>query len=170
MHERGHFKWLKMNTWSYEHNWLCNIINDVECINNLIKLEIMCIDDTGLLQDAALPSAKILRVQSRITLEMVKLLAQCFPNLEKLQLKCESIRTIEEIVRSLPKLEIMDVDRIYGNVKFNIQTLNDARKKLLRSIGKLTINLHPEPYLKARWTSVNLYSDFVNIKRFTQHY
>lgn len=164
--ERGHFKRLSL----ISHISLAEIIAETKGINGLVGLSLSKFDTTDLPHDATLQNLEKLAVHAgnMFILEQVETLVQCFPNLKVLDMSaCDSVRTIEAIVRGLPHLEIINVYYINGNAKFNIETLNDIRE--MHDIpSELTINLLELPFFKVRWDSLDLRSRLVNIRRSTK--
>lgn len=140
---------------------LFETIDKIKCITTPVELFLWQFNGTGWEGDVALPNVTKLTIAGKITLADVKLLAQCFPNLQELT-SSNSVRSTEEIVRNLPKLETIIISEISGCAKFHIDTLNDAREKLKK---QLTIHLPAKTFFKARWASVNLSSEWVKIER-----
>lgn len=169
MRQRGHFKWLHIDRLGgvERGHRLGDIIDEVKGIDGLVLLDVYSFDVSSEHPDATLPNLKKLLIGKEFNVELARGIIKCFPNIEELRLGSASVDIVAEFVRCLPELRSIDIKEINLDGLFNIKALDEDRQKLAFA-RRVSINLHPDAFLKARWATANLESKMVGIRRFTK--
>lgn len=173
LQERGYFKHVHVNFSASHRVNLSNLIDYLnEHLNNMDSLAIKC---TPFPRDVdksitEMPNVKKLKLSHWNVRDKNKKLSKLLMNLDELSLHDCSISTIQSLVRNLPKLQKLRIyiDKAYRGL--NAHQLNEERKKLPEPRRKLTIYLDGFAFLRARWASINLNYELIEIRRVTEDY
>lgn len=171
LNENGHVGKLKV-THRCNRQQLTNrpISFTFENIGCLVSLEVDCLnlsrcryhDVTKL---ALLVDLKKLHFSfTCISLDDAEILSKALINLEELRLGRNSLFVAMPFARRLPKLRIVRVEKITG-LNFDLRALNNDRKQL-PDAEVLKIYLKDDAYRQLRWTSIDLFLDLVEVRRF----
>lgn len=116
----------------------------------------------------SLVSLKKLCLTTVIPLDQAELLSDALVNLEELHLVTSSLLALP-FARRLPKLRVITVRVDFYSRSLNFVTdlnaLNNARRQL-QDAEVLQIYLEDEAYRQIRWTSIYLFLDLVQVRRF----
>lgn len=167
----GHIKNLKLWATCYATDGP-PLINDLEDINCLVSARIDCFDFGRCEAHNALALASFVNLRklhfesTEISMDDAELLSKSLKNIEELHLgDFGSFPQAIPFARRLPELRIITALKKSKKI-VDIKALISDRHKLPNA-KILKIYLADEAYRQLRWTSTDLNSDLVKIKRFT---